>query len=353
MPLPRTLPRARTPDPMEAPSLRWGVLGTGWIAEQFCSALRRNTTQRIVAVGSRTQESADRAAATLGAERAHGSYQSLVADDEVDVVYVATPHNFHHPHALLAMRAGKHVLVEKPMALNAALARELADEAAARSVFCMEAFWSFFLPKFDVLAQLLDDGVIGDLRTVLADHGQTFPADHRILRADLAGGPMLDLMTYPAGLAQWLLGTPREVLARATWLPEGVPGQTSILLRTDNDEQALLHSAVQDLTPTTASIGGTEGSIWLAGDFYTPGDFTVRSADGQTLTYTEPKVAHDALFWQATELARRVTAGELGSPLRPLQATIATLEIMDAARAQIGEVFAEERADPCQSAAEG
>src|SRR5690348_15474465 len=126
MTFPHTMPASRVPDPMGAPPLRWGVLGTGWIAERFAGALDRNTRQEVVAVGSRTVESAKDFAGRVGVDRAHGSYEDLVGDDEVDVVYVATPHNFHHRHALLALDAGKHVLVEKPLALNAAQAREIA-----------------------------------------------------------------------------------------------------------------------------------------------------------------------------------------------------------------------------------
>ncbi len=342
MPFPSQLPLARTLDPMTAPPLRWGVLGTGWIANQFTASLHESTNQVVQAVGSRSLESAERAAAAFGAATAHDSYEALVADPQVDIVYVATPHNFHHPHGLLALQAGKHVLIEKPIALNAQQATELADVAASAGLFCMEAFWTFFLPKFDVLSQLLADGVLGDVLTVFADHGQAFADDHRILRKDLAGGPMLDLMTYPAGFAHWVLGEPNEVVARATWTPSGVPGQTSIMLTTERDQQALLHSAVQDVTPTTASIGGSDGTILVDGDFYMPGGFSVRSAAGETLRYEEAQIAHRALFWQAADVARRIADGQTGSPLRPLQASIGTLLIMDEARRQIGETYAEE-----------
>jgi predicted dehydrogenase len=192
MTFPRTFPASRVPDPMAAPALRWGVLGTGWIAERFTGSLRRNTRQQVVAVGSRSVASAKEFADRAGIGRAHGSYADLVADPEVDIVYVATPHNFHHEHALLALDAGKHVLVEKPIALNAAQATEVAARAAERGVYCAEALWTFYLPSYDVIRQLLDDGVLGDVRTVLADHGEWFPETHRILRHDLAGGALLD-----------------------------------------------------------------------------------------------------------------------------------------------------------------
>ncbi len=344
MALPTSLPAARTPDPTQAPPLRWGILGTGWIASQFTQALREHTTQRVAAVGSRSTESAAAFADRFEVPTAHGSYDALVADEGVDVVYVATPHNFHHPDALRAIRAGKHVLIEKPIALNADQAREIEAEAARAGVMAMEALWTLFLPKFDVVRQLLADGVLGSLRTVLADHGQYFEGDHRILRPDLAGGPMLDLMTYPASFAHWVLGEPTEAIARTTWAPTGVTGQTAIMLTHPGDAQALLHSSVVSPTPTTAAICGEEAMITFDPDFYIPGDFTVSDHTGATLRYTEPKVAHTGgLHYQAAELARRVAAGETASPLRTLTDSVQTMAIMDEARRQIGEVYAEER----------
>src|SRR5690242_4768989 len=145
--MPSHLPTPRTPDSLDAPALRWGILGTGWIADRFTTALRDSTRQVVQAVGSRSTEGATRAAAAFGAARAHGSYEALVADPEVDVVYVATPHHLHLPHALLAIEAGKHVVVEKPVGLDAGEARQVGEAAAAAGVFCTEAMWTLFLPR--------------------------------------------------------------------------------------------------------------------------------------------------------------------------------------------------------------
>lgn len=344
MALPQTLTAPRTPDPPEAPVLRWGILGTGWIAQQFTTALQAHTSQQVVAVGSRSQESADGFAHRFGIGRAHASYDALVADREVDVVYVATPHNHHYPDALRAIHAGKHALIEKPIALSAAQARHIAAEAQEHGVMAMEALWTFFLPKFDVVRQLLEAGVLGQIHTVLADHGQYFTGDHRILRTDLAGGPMLDLMTYPASFANWVLGAPDDVVARTTWAPSGVTGQTAITVSHGDAAQSVLHSSVQSRTPTTAAICGSEAMIFFDPDFYIPGDFTVSDNEGNTLRFTEEHVAHTGgLHYQAADMARRIAAGERTSLIRPLADSIATMEIMDEARRQIGEVYAEER----------
>lgn len=343
MAFPHALPTPRTPDPMEAPALRWGILGTGWIAQQFTGALQQHTTQQVVAVGSRSQESADRFGDTFGIARRHASYAELVADDEVDVVYIATPHNHHFPDAILALEAGKHVLVEKPLALNADEARRIQQVAQERGLFAMEALWTLFLPKFDVIRQLLDDGVFGRLQTVLADHGQHFESDSRIFDPALAGGPMLDLMTYPASFAQWVLGDPAHLEALTTWAPSGVTGQTSITYTTADGAHALLSSSVLSRTPTTGAICGDGAMLELDADFYTPGGFTLSDHEGHRLRYEEPATAHNGgLYFQACEVARRVSAGETSSPLRTLESSIATLQIMDTARGIIGERFAEE-----------
>ncbi|MGG5258929.1 Gfo/Idh/MocA family protein [Phycicoccus avicenniae] len=337
---PTSLPTPRTPSSADAPPLRWGVLGTGWIADRFVGSLGRHTTQVLAAVGSRSQGSADEAAARWGAARAHGSYEALVADPGVDVVYVATPHNLHLPHALLAIAAGKHVLVEKPVGLDADEARAIGDAAAAAGVFCMEAMWSLFLPRFDVVLQLLADGVLGEPTSVVCDMGEWFGPGHRILREDLAGGPLLDLGTYPVTLATWALGTPESVVAVATPAPNGINGQLSMALATASGATAALQCSILADTPTTACIAGPEGRIELHRQFYRPGPFTLYPRAGQALHWDEPRVDHDGLHFEAAEVARRITAGETGSPLRPWADTVATLAVMDRVRAATGLDFA-------------
>ena len=346
MTFPRAMPAPRLPDPMAASPLRWGVIGTGWIAERFTGALRRNTRQRVVAAGSRSVASAKDFAERVGVGRAHGSYADLVADPEVDVVYVATPHNLHHPHALLALDAGKHVLVEKPLALNAAQASEIAARASERGVFCAEALWTFFLPRYDVIRQLLDDGVLGDVRTVLADHGEWFPDTHRILRHDLAGGALLDLGTYPLAVASWVLGQPDEVHAIGQDVPGGeVHGQVSAVIRHAGGAQSAINTTVMADTPNGAVFAGTGAMLVLEPPFYQPGDLVLRSAGkASTLRWAEPAVGHEALYVTAVEAARRIAAGETGTPLRPLADSVATLALVDEIRRQIGVTFVEESA---------
>jgi predicted dehydrogenase len=340
---PDQLPASRVPDPRDAPSLRWGVIGTGWIAERFVAALQKLTAQQVVAVGSRTEASAQAFAGRFAIPHAHGSYEELVADPEVDVVYVATPHNLHRPHGRLALEAGKHVLVEKPITLNAVEARELADLARSRGLFCAEALWSLFTPKFDVIRQVLDAGVLGEVSSVIGDNGEWFDANHRIQRHDLAGGPLLDLGTYPLALTGWVLGPPTEVVARGTDAPSGVNGQVGALLAYGSGARGVVHTTILASTPVAFTIAGSEATLTIPGVFYRPGPFSVVRTDGERLDHAEPEIAYDALAYQAADVARRITAGETETPVRPLEDSIATMALIDEIRRQIGVVWDEER----------
>ena len=340
---PSVMPLPRTPDSMDAPPLRWGIVGPGWIAERFIGSLQRNTRQQVVAVASRDLVRSTEFAARNGVPRAFGSYQELVDDPDIDVVYIATPHNGHYPCALQSLRAGKHTLVEKPLALNATQATGLAELATAQGVFFMEALWTMFLPKFDVIRQLLENGVLGEIRTVMADHGEYFTDGHRILRHDLAGGPLLDLGTYPISFAAWILGEPAMVLAAGQPHPAGVNGQVSAVLVGATGSQALLNTTVFSNTPTTGVIAGTAATLTIPGPFYQPGDLMLTSNAGDVLTYSEPRIAHEGLHFEAAEVARCISAGRLQSPLRALADSIATLRIVDEIRRQVGIGFNEER----------
>ena len=184
-----TLPEPRTPDPADAPALRWGILAPGHIAGHWATALREHTRQRLVAIGSRSPERAAAFARDHGVDRVHSSYEALVGDPAVDAVYVASPHSHHRDHALLALRAGKHVLVEKAFTRNAAEARELVAAASQAGLLLMEAMWTRYLPHMDVVRRALEDGLLGDVHRIVADYGVRAEHDpsHRLLDPALAG----------------------------------------------------------------------------------------------------------------------------------------------------------------------
>ncbi|MCV2394926.1 Gfo/Idh/MocA family oxidoreductase [Actinotalea sp. M2MS4P-6] len=325
------------PDPASAPPLRWGVLGPGWISEKFVDNVTRFTASEVVAVGSRSADRAAAFAAERGIRSAHGSYQELVDDPEVQAVYVASPHSAHHEHALLAIAAGKHVLVEKAFMVNAAQAEEVFDAARDAGVFAMEAMWTRHLPHVAALRAAIARGDIGEVVSVTADHGQNMkrhPPTHRLHAAALAGGALLDLGVYPVSFAHDMLGAPDRVQATGSLTPTGVDGQISIALGFGDRAQASLHTTLWAKTATTAVIAGTEGRIEVEGDFYSTTSFTVQRDDGTWWAWDRP--VEGGFQYEVAEVARRVAAGELESPRMSWQGTLDVMRTMDEIRRQIG-----------------
>lgn len=333
------------PDPADAPAVRWGVLGAGNIAGSFSDGVRRHTASTVVAVGSRDRAKAEAfAEAHAPGARAHGGYESLVADPDVDVVYVATPHSHHHEQALLAIRAGKHVLVEKAFTQDAAQAREVLAAARDAGVFVMEAMWTRFLPHVAALRGVVARGEIGRVVSVVADHGQFFPfaPEHRLYAPDLAGGALLDLGVYPVSFAQDLLGAPETVTAVGALTPTGVDGQVGMVLGYPDGVQATLSTTLWSRTATTAVVSGTEGRIEVARTFYAPTSFRVERHDGAVWTYEGFR--GEGKQYQAAEAARRVAAGDTQSPRMSWDGTLEVMGTLDEVRRQVGVVYPGERA---------
>jgi predicted dehydrogenase len=311
--------------------MRWGLIGTGLIADWFAADMAVTDSGKVVAVGSRAQESADRFADKFGIPNRHASYEALVSDPEVDVVYVATPHPMHYANALLALDAAKPVLVEKSFTMNADEARQLVESARSKGLFLMEAMWTRFLPHIAEVNSLLAGGVLGDLVTVTADHGQWFTKDpaFRLFAPELGGGALLDLGIYPVSFASMVLGKPDRIVACITPAFTGVDGQTSMIFRYPSGAQALLNCTSSARTPTAAVISGTEARIEIDGVFYAPSSFSLITRDGTTTRF-DPPYEGKGLHYEADEVARCLRAGLLESPLMPLDETIEIMETMDA-----------------------
>jgi predicted dehydrogenase len=330
-------------DPRTAPPLRWGILAPGGIAHVFARAVQGYTRGELVAVGSRSAERASAFAAEYGIPAAYGDYRSFVEDPNVEAVYVASPHSEHKEHALLAIAAGKHVLVEKAFTRNEAEAREVVDAARAAGVFCMEAMWTRFLPHVVALREMVRRGDIGRPVGLIADHGQPFahlPAEHRIHNPRLAGGALLDLGVYPVSFAHDILGVPDRVSAVGSLAPTGVDAQISIALGFGPDVQASLHTTSFAKTATTAVIFGLEGRIEVDGDFYRPTSFSLIRNDGSTWDFY--KEVDGGFQYQAAEVARRIAAGETESPVITLENSLEVMRTMDEIRRQVGVAYAGE-----------
>ena len=316
-------------------AVRWGILGTGGIANAFARDLRLTESGVVTAVGSRSQGSADRFAQEFGVERRHSSYESLVADPTVDVIYVATPHPMHHGNAVMALRAGKPVLVEKPFAMNAQESTEMVEVARQSGLFAMEAMWTRFLPHIAVIRDWIARGVLGEIVTVTADHGQWFAEDpaFRLFAPELGGGALLDLGVYPVSFASMILGAPDRIVALSDPAFTGVDAQTSMLFGYGGGAQAVLTCTLRAKSPTRASIVGTDARIEIDGRFYAPTSVTLIPRSGEPTRVPSTHEGH-GLRHEADEVARCLAAGELESPLMTLDESISIMHTMDVVQAQ-------------------
>lgn len=320
--------------------IRWGILGTGFIAHaQTADLVGCGFT--VAAVGSRSQGTADAFAAEFGIPVAHGSYEALVADPGVDAIYISTPHPFHAENALLALRAGKHVLIEKPFTLTAGQAVEVVDAGDAAGLVVMEAMWTRFLPHMLRIREIIASGTLGEVRTLIADHNQDLPKDplHRLNNLALGGGALLDLGIYPVSFAFDIFGAPTEVKALAAKTVTGVDRQTAILLGFDDGRQAVLHSALDTKGPNTASILGTEGRIEVDTVWYSPTTFTVFNAEGEVIERFDTVVAHRGMQFQAWEFERRIRENDRSPVILPAGESVRIMETLDAVREQIGLTY--------------
>ncbi len=321
---------------MSAQTFRWGILGPGNIANKFADGLSVLSDQKLVAIGSRSLEKAEAFASKYGAERSYGSYEALVADPELDAIYIATPHTFHKEHALLAINAGKPVLCEKPFTVNAAQATEVIEAARAKGVFVLEAMWSRFFPLIAEVKRLIADSAIGEPRLVQADFG--FRAgvnpEGRLFNPNLAGGGLLDVGVYTVSFASYILGTPNQVTGLAAMGETGVDEQNGLVLGHANGALALLFSAVRTSSAHEAIITGTDGRIRIHSPFWIPKAMTVTSGGKDELR--EFPYEGNGYQFQAIEVAKQVRAGKLESDILPLSETLSIIQTLDTARALWG-----------------
>src|ERR1700735_99406 len=298
--------------------MRWAVIGPGAIATGFAEAMQLADGGTITAVASRSAERAEAFGARFEIPTRYGDYDSLAADPDVDVVYVATPHSRHEADTLSFLRAGKHVLCEKPIALNARQAVRMAEEARSRGLFLMEAIWSRFLPAYRSLVDLIGEGRIGEPLLVEADFGFRRPLepDHRLFDLALGGGALLDLGIYPIQLCSLLLGSPERVVA------DGVVGETAVdevvtaLLHHPEGRLGVIKAALRVSMTCTARIAGTEGIIDLPAMMHCPNSLTLSSAAG--VERIDASYEGNGLRFEIDEVHRCLVEGRTESAVIPL-----------------------------------
>ncbi|MBN1170867.1 MAG: Gfo/Idh/MocA family oxidoreductase [Micromonosporaceae bacterium] len=317
--------------------IRWGILSTGAIATSFVTDLRLLPDAEVVAVGSRKPETAKAFAERHAIPRAHGSWQALADDPDVDVIYVATPHSAHFDATMTCLAAGKAVLTEKPFTLDLPTSRQLVATAREAGLFLMEAMWTRCFPAIRRIRELIAEGTIGTITSVEADFGLAgpFPEGSRMVEPSLGGGALLDLGVYPVTLAHLALGTPDHIAAWADLTESGVDQNTAVTFGYDSGALAQLSCSLVGQTPCRASITGTAGRIDLPQYFFMPRTFTLiqHVADLEVVSFPGEGSGYT---YEAEEVHRCLRAGLTESPLVGLDETLAVMATLDSIRQQIG-----------------
>ncbi len=326
-------------------SVRWGIVGPGRIAQKMVSDFAHVPDATVLAVASRSATRANTFAAEYDIERSYGSYRDIIADPDIDVLYIATPHTHHHAIGLAAASAGKALLVEKAFTATLAGAQSLVDSVREHNVFAMEAMWTRFQPAVIAARELLADGAIGTVRSVQADLGVTRsfdPAD-RIFAHELGGGALLDLGVYVVSFAQMVLGNPTSVTALGSLEPSGVDADATLLLGFDDGRTATLMCSLHSPMPGHARIFGTTGWIDILPRFHHPNSFVLHRQGHDSEQFDLPPLG-GGFSHELIEVTEAVNAGRTESAVMPLDDTLTVQRVLDDALTQLGVRFDEDPA---------
>lgn len=317
--------------------LKWGIIGTGMISNKFVADLGHTSNGIAYAVGSRNQESADEFAGKYNIPKAYDSYDKLLQDPDVDVIYVGTPHPLHKINVIDALNAGKHVLCEKPFTMNAAELEEMIAVAREKKLFLMEAMWTRFLPPIRRVREWIRDGKIGEVRLVKAEFGfrMGWDPEHRLLNPELGGGALLDAGIYPVSFASMIFGAkPENVYSTASIGETGVDEQFSILLAYEGGRSATLNGAIRVDLPNEAYIHGTEGYIHIP-QFLFSREASLHVSDQEVEKFEDDRPSEGYAF-EAEEVGRLIQAGEMESEVISLEESLDIMRLLDQVRGQWG-----------------
>jgi dihydrodiol dehydrogenase / D-xylose 1-dehydrogenase (NADP) len=315
----------------------WGIIGPGRIAQQFADGLKVVENAVLYAVASTSLKRAIAFAEKFGGEKTYASYEALVGDPQVDAIYVATPHRFHFENVMLCLNAGKPVLCEKPLTVNAPETKKLIETSNIKKVFLMEALWTRCLPIYQQIRQWLEAGVIGDVKYLCSTFGAVIPKteDDRWLNPELAGGTLLDMGIYPISISQWVTGQePQSFSVQAHLGKTGVDDLTAVALKYPNGVISQFNSNFLVKNTNDFFIYGTKGHIRIHPDYWAASSATLVTED-QELTVSKP-LAGGGFEFETEEAMRCIRAGLLESPSMSHANTLATMELMDKIRAEIG-----------------
>jgi len=315
--------------------IKWGIIGLGNIAHQFAKELMLIEEAQLAAVASRNLEKAQEFAEKYHCKKAYASYDAIINDNEIDILYIATPHYSHAALTIKALQNNKHVLCEKPIALNYNDALQMINASKATNKFFMEAFWTRFNPSFQESFSKIKNGEIGDVKYINADFA--FQAEklegNRMTDMKLGGGALLDIGVYPLFLSYVLLGIPTEILAKSNFHESGADLQTSMILQYDN-AQAILHSSFVSSSDMKATISGTEGRINLNPFWYEAQSYTLIKNNHRTKFKLPTK--GKGYTYEIEECHQCIKENRIESKFWSHQNSLELIKIVDEVRSQIG-----------------
>jgi predicted dehydrogenase len=323
---------------MESQKVRWGIIGLGNIANQFATDLILLEDAELVAVASRNSDKANEFAQKYNCQKAYGSYEALFADDQVDIIYIATPHDSHAELSIKALENGKHVLCEKPIALSYSDAVRMIETSKKYNRFFMEAFWTRFIPSVQDVLEKIKNGEIGDLKYINADFAYYTDQleGNRMTDKKLGGGALFDIGVYPLFLSYILLGIPKELIARSTYHATGVDLQTTMILQYES-AQAVLHAGFISASDMKANISGTQGRIELNSPWFMADGYSVFAAEKESV-FSLPNIgkgyAHEAI-----ECHKCIRNNQIESKLWSHQNSLELSNIVEEIKNQIGLEF--------------
>lgn len=322
---------------MTQAQFRWGIMATGMIAHQLAQALKDSPTAVMTAVGSRTQDSADKFGDQWDIPNRHASYEALAHDPNVDIVYIATPHSHHYDNMKLCLKAGKHVLCEKAFTLDAAQAAECIALAREKNLFLMEAMWMRFMPAIQQIRHWVEAGEIGEVRLIQANFSFHLPFDpkHRLYNPELGGGALLDLGIYPLSFTTFLLGLPDEIKSHTQLAATGVDGLDTMLLIYNDGPTASLMCSMEIDRPIEAFVAGTAGTIKVHAPFFYPTQVTVTKQGREPVTHHIPYQGNGYIH-EVEEVHSCLRQGRIESNIISLEETLNLMKLMDKLRAEWG-----------------
>jgi predicted dehydrogenase len=336
------LPKPHIFTQTDSKPLRWGVFGAGWIVDAMLKTAQVNSNQKFIAVASRTPGKAQAMATKYSISSAHDSYEELAARDDIDAIYIGTLPSDRLEVALIAINAGKHVLIEKPITMDVAQAEQIYAAAKAKKVLALEAMWTRFLPQMDIARQLVRDGVLGDIELVVSNFCQANLSVPRLFTIG-GGNPIIDMGIYPIALSQQFLGEPSEIHAFGKLHPNQIDEETHTFMRFANGSRSNFVLSARTALPIYAAVSGTKGAIAFGTPWFTPSAITLYSTEfgdqGQTWVDDTGMREHMGLIHQVHAFAQYVEAGLLESPLYTHQESLNNIKTALTIGEKIGTRF--------------